>query len=139
MTETEINFQGSDTTMIEEGGALSTLTVEELKDNIIAIRQLININNRLERQLNIKENDIQNTKIEIEFLKASPFVSIIAAILNIAGAIQIALSINLMTSATDHPKLNSVILICGIILITIGSLSTILYPYTKDWLIQKKI
>jgi hypothetical protein len=139
MDETTLDFKGTEAALIYEGGVLSKITGEELQNNPVAIRQLINAHNLLERKLSNKENDIQNARTEIEYLKTSPYVSIIAAILNIVGSVLIALSINLITSETvrSPSSKNNLILTCGIALIATGSLATILYPYARSWFNKK--
>ena len=134
MADEDQNFtvEDTDVTSIYEGGALTEIKVTDLLDNEVAIRQLINENNRNEHQLRNKETEIENYKSQAEYLKTSPFVAIIAAIINIAGAILLGAAVNFMTDKAEGP-IPIIMLILSAILLLTGSLGTILYPYARKW------
>lgn len=130
----KLNIEETGATSIYEGGSLSEIKVEDLKDNEVAIRQLINDYNLKIQKLRGQEEEISNCRAEVEYLKTSPFVSIISAIVNIIGAILVAISINLLT-ANEEPtdKIPIILLVLGGILILVASFANILYPFAKKW------
>ncbi|MDX2360373.1 MAG: hypothetical protein QNK23_06180 [Crocinitomicaceae bacterium] len=121
---------------IYEGGSLSQINAEDLLGNEIAIKQLINNHLLVSHQSRQKDLEIQDKKSTIEYLKTSPFVAIIATIINICGSIIIGFAINLYAQ-TPSPEYSWITLLIGSLLILTGSLSTILYPYAKRWFNKK--
>ncbi|HLA55129.1 MAG TPA: hypothetical protein VK623_03445 [Flavobacterium sp.] len=117
---------------IYEGGSLSPINADDLKDNVIAIRQLINNHLILTAQSRQKDLQIQEYKSTIEYLKTSPFTSIIALIISLSGTIVVGISVTLCTQK-DPSTYSWVLLSFGIILNLTGSLSTILYPYARKF------
>lgn len=133
ITQPDIDSSG-----IYEGGSISQITAEELESNIVAIRQLINSHNLVAIESKNKDVDIQRIKAQNEYLKTSPFVSIIAALISIGGSILIAIGVNLITGAENPPFQDKVILWIGGLLLVVGSLANILYPKARDWFNPKK-
>jgi hypothetical protein len=78
VTQPDIDASG-----IYEGGSILQITADELTDNTVAIRQLINSHNLVANESKNKDVEIQNIKSQMEYLKTSPFTSIITAIINI--------------------------------------------------------
>jgi len=117
---------------IYEGGSLSPINAEDLKDNVVAIKQLINNHLLVITQSNQKDKEIQEFKSTIEYLKTSPFVSIIATIVNFCGSIMIGFSVNLYTQETVL-RYSWIVLTVGSLLVLTGSLSNILYPFARKW------
>lgn len=133
------NFDASG---IYEGGDITQITAEELKGNIVAIRQLINTHNLATSEIKKKNIEIQDLKAENEYLKTSPFTAIFAAAINIIGSIIIGVATeeignehqaNESMSATSKTFLYS-----GSALVFLGSLLPVLYPYAKSWFNKKK-
>ncbi|MBD3330278.1 hypothetical protein GF354_01975 [Candidatus Peregrinibacteria bacterium] len=138
--EENVNIDDVGATSIYEGGALSTISVNDLLNNETAIRQLVNEHNLSTQKLSNKETEIENYKAEIEYLKTSPFVAIFAAIINIIGAIFLGVSVNLITNNTSQESqsyIPLILLITAALLILAGSLVNILYPYARNWFNQK--
>ena len=117
---------------IYEGGSLNQISISDLKDNEIAIRQLINTHNLKIKEVHDGNKEITKLKSELEFHKTAPFVSIFAFIVNLGGSTISAFAVNLL-SADNPPKSSSWLLIIGCVLIFIGSLATILYPYARKF------
>tara|TARA_B110000240_G_scaffold198066_1_gene256139 strand:+ start:4625 stop:5047 length:423 start_codon:yes stop_codon:yes gene_type:complete len=131
-SENSIDSSSLNESNIYEGGALSQINATDLKDNEIAIKQLINNHLLVSAQSRQKDIEIQNYKSTIEYLKTSPFVSIISTIINFSGTIMIGFAINFYTQ-TIVPKYTYIIMIIGGLLLLTGSLSNILYPYARKW------
>lgn len=123
---------------IYDGGSISQITAEELKSNIVAIRQLINSHNLVATESKNKDNEIQRIKAQNEYLKTSPFVSIISALISISGSILIAIGVNLITGKQTPDYSEKIIIWIGGLLLIIGSLANILYPKARDWFNSKK-
>lgn len=117
---------------IYEGGTLSQINADDLKGNVVAIKQLINNHLVAISQSKQKDVDIQSYKSTIEYLKTSPFVAIISGVINIIGSLLIGIGINLFTQPSP-PSYSWIIITSGIILVVIGSLTNILYPYARQW------
>ncbi|MEY1638389.1 hypothetical protein [Tenuifilum osseticum] len=132
----------ADNTSIYEGGELSPIKAIDLVNNEIAIRQLINEHNLTAINLKNKIDEINNIKSQTEYLKTSPFVSILTLIVNVIGSAILAIAANLMTSKMvqtnlDNKEVNTNfemwLFIIGIGLIVISSSANILYPYARQW------
>lgn len=137
---TSPNFGASD---IYEGGDITQITADELKGNIVAIRQLINSHNLVASDNKKKEQTIQKLTSENEYLNTSPFVSIIASVVNIIGSLIIGLASEMVGNELqvkngDITTKTTSLLITGIVLIIIGSFATILYPYAREWFNKEK-
>lgn len=128
----KIDTSSINETNIYEGGALSQINADDLKDNVVAIKQLINNHLVAISQSRQKDVDIQSYKSTIEYLRTSPFVAIIAGVINIIGSLFIGIGINLYTQ-TAPPSYSWIIIASGIILVLVGSLTNILYPYARLW------
>ena len=131
-----------DAAAIYEGGDITQITAEELKGNIIGIRQLINSHNLVATESKNKDNTIQDLKVENEYLRTSPYISIIAAAINIVGSLIIGISTEMMGNELQVPKgdiskKTILLIITGVVLILVGSLSTILYPKARTWFNKK--
>ena len=133
ITQPDIDAAG-----IYEGGSISQITAEELKSNIVAIKQLINSHNLVANESKNKEAEIQILKAQNEYLKTSPFVSVIAALVSIGGSILIAIGVNLITNQPTPPFQDKLVLWIGGILLIVASLANILYPKARDWFNPKK-
>lgn len=132
VTQPDIDASG-----IYEGGSISQITADELTDNTIAIRQLINSHNLVANESKNKDVEIQSIKSQMEYLKTSPFTSIITTIMNIVGTICIGIGATLVTE-TSPPWHSKTILILGGILVLLGSLANIFYPKAREWFNPEK-
>ncbi|MFK7750542.1 MAG: hypothetical protein AB8B65_19275 [Kordia sp.] len=130
--ENKVDASNLNESSIYEGGSLSQINASDLKDNEIAIKQLINNHLLVIAQSQQKDIEIQDYKSTIEYLKTSPFTAIIATIINFCGSIMIGFSVNLYTQ-DPSPKYSWIILTAGALLVLTGSLSNILYPFARKW------
>lgn len=117
---------------IYEGGSLSPINADDLKDNVVAIKQLINNHLIVTAQSRQKDLQIQEFKSTIEYLKTSPFTSIIASIMILCGTVLVGFAVKLLTQEKT-PSYTWVLFAAGIVLNLTGSLSNILYPYARKW------
>lgn len=117
------------------GGTLSPITAEELKNNIVAIRQLINNFNEKANKLEKVEKELYETKGELEFQNTYPFITIFAAVFNVVGTILVGVSVNQITSAADDENTiaSTVLLFLGAIIVLLSSISAILYKWGRRW------
>lgn len=121
------------------GGTLSPITAEELKGNIVAIRQLINNYNEKVNKLEMVENELSATKGELEYQNTYPFITIFAAVFNVLGTILVGVSVNQITDAADGESttVSTVLLILGGIIVILSSLSAIMYKWSRKWFNKK--
>lgn len=126
-----------DASSIYENGALLPLKVEELCDNKVAIKQLINQHNLSQINLSVMEKEVSDNKSEIEYLKTTPFFSSFIAVLNIIATIMIAIIINQITEKPDV-IINYWLLFLAALLLVVSSISNILYPYVRRWFNKNK-
>ncbi len=122
---------------IYEGGTLNEIKTTDLINNETAIKQLINSHNLKIKEVHNANGQISILNSELEYQKTSPFVSIIALIVNLGGSTVSALAVNFL-SADTPPKYANLLLIIGFILVSVGSLGTILYPYARGFFNKKK-
>ncbi|MDO8998151.1 MAG: hypothetical protein Q7W45_00185 [Bacteroidota bacterium] len=132
---TNPKFEASD---IYEGGDITQIKADELKGNIVAIRQLINSHNLAATESKKKDSEIQKLTAENEYLNTAPYVSIIAAIINLVGSLIIGLASEmagneLQSSEGDISRKSILLLSTGVVLILLGSLATIFYPKARSW------
>ena len=120
---------------VYDGGNLSQISAEELKGNLLAIRQLINNYNEKAKKLEAAEKELADTKGELEYQNTYPFITIFAAVFNVAGTILVGLSVNQLTSAPDdeNTTASTVLLFLGSIIVLMSSLSAILYKWGRRW------
>lgn len=136
MGEANVTPPELDEFSIYEGGTLNEIKVEDLVNNPIAVKQLINNYNLKVKEAKNKESEIAKLRSDLEFQKTSPFVSIFAGIVNIVGAAVSSIAVNLLTDE-NPPKYANWILAAGLFLVIIGSLMPVLYPYAKDFFNKK--
>ncbi len=122
---------------IYEGGTLNEIKTTDLINNETAIKQLINSHNLKIKEVHNANGQISILNSELEYQKTSPFVSIIALIVNLGGSTVSALAVNFLSAGTP-PKYANLLLIIGFILVSVGSLGTILYPYARGFFNKKK-
>ena len=117
------------------GGTLSPITAEELKNNIVAIKQLINNFNEKAIKLEKIEIELSETKGEREYQNTYPFITIFAAVFNVVGTILVGVSVNQITSAAEDEKMtaSTVLLVLGGLIVLLSSLSAILYKWGRRW------
>lgn len=121
---------------IYEGGSVNGINIDDLLDNKTAITQLINSHNLKIIELKHSQTQVNKLNCEIEYLKTAPFISIIASIVNVIGSIVIAVGVNLLSTpkSDDYDRL---LIAIGFLLVVVGSLCTILYPYARNWFNKK--
>ena len=111
------------------------ITAEELKGNLLAIRQLINNYNEKSQKLDAAEQELVKTKGEHEYQNTYPFITIFAAVFNVVGTILVGVSVNQITSASiGEDTMASKILLClGGATVLLSSLSAILSKWGRKW------
>ncbi len=117
------------------GGTLSPISSTELKDNEVAIKQLINHYNILQQEL--KEANAKNQQVENELAisNISPFIALFAAIVNVIGSVLIAVGASLDRDSQEC--LFWLLIIAGAICILIANIATICYKFVAQWLTRK--
>ena len=116
------------------GKGINSISIDELKDNETAIKQLVNYHTIKIEQANAANNEIEQLKLELKFYQTYPFVGIIAGIGNVCGSVVTSFSINFLTNETS-PAYSGWLLLVGIILIIMGVSAPICYQL----FISKKI
>jgi hypothetical protein len=137
MDKSQINVPEISELNIYEGGSLNEIKTSDLINNEIAIKQLLNSHNLKINEVHNAQGQIAELISEKEYLKTAPFISIIALIVNLGGSTVSALAVNFL-SASEPPKYAGWLLVTGIILVFVGSLATILYPYARNFFNNKK-
>ena len=132
----DVLIQGSiSSSEVYDGGNLSQITAEELKGNLLAIKQLINNFNEKAKKLEAVEKELVETKGELEYQNTYPFITIFAAVFNVVGTILVGVSMNQITGAADDENTiaSTVLLVLGGIVVLLSSLSAILYKWGRRW------
>lgn len=129
-----------DNSLIYDGGGVSQIAADELKDNPVAIRQLINSHNLVAKQVKEKEDTINELTAQLEYLKTSPFTAIFSALGGLIGSLLIGIATNFITGQPASDKntgLYYLMLGAGIVLVGGSSLAPILHPYARGWFNKK--
>ena len=120
------------------GKGINSISIDELKDNETAIKQLVNYHNIKIEQANVANNEIERLKLELKFYQTYPFVGIIAGIGNVCGSVVTSFSINFLTNETP-PAYSEGLLLVGMILIIMGGSAPICYQSFISKKIEKGI
>lgn len=137
MDRSQVNIPDINELNIYEGGTLNEIKIVDLMNNETAIKQLINSHNLKIKEVHNAQGQISDLVSEIEYQKTAPFISIIALIVNLGGSTVSALAVNFLSAPTP-PKYADWLLAIGFILVFVGSLGTILYPYARNFFNTKK-
>ena len=122
---------------IYDGGNFNPITAEELQDNLLAIKQLINNYNEKTQKLESVEENLRDVMGELEFQNTYPFVAIFAAAANIIGTILVGLGVNMITNTPNTTKGGMVVLVLGGILVLFANAFTISYRWVRGWFNKK--
>lgn len=97
----ELNIANSSSS-IYEGGTLSQITIKDLKNNEVAIRQLINTHNTLAQKYENAEQKSSELKSSLEHIKTTPFMAIVSSIINVIGTIIVGIGVNQCSSNENN-------------------------------------
>lgn len=124
---------------IYDGGNLRPIAAEDLKDNLVAIRQLINNHNENQKKLGRLEEELSSVRNELEFQNTYPYVAIFAAVASIIGTVLVGLGVNMVTGSADSElSLSFFVLALGGFLVLIANIFTILYRWVRKWFNKPK-
>lgn len=127
----------NDETEVYESGKLKSVRIDELKNNVVAIKQLINNFNSLQKRTKILNEQLTSKTSEIEYLKTTPFIAISATISNVLFVIINGVGINMLTSSESSKAIGWTLLIVGGLGILCSNLWPILYPYARKFFNKK--
>jgi len=113
---------------IYENGKILNIGIEEIVNNKVAVKQLINSNNTTKKRLFELEKSNKNKDVEIGLLKVQPFVSIICIVINIISTTILSIGVNILTG-TKGSILGIILLILGIIGELAGNAIPVIYPF----------
>jgi hypothetical protein len=122
----------ADIGLVYGAGCFMNIEVKDLLGNEIGIRQLMNAHNDQAMRRADAERRLADKEGEVEFLKTSPFIAIVALAVLICGSVVIGIGVNMATSkpAQDYAAL---VICLGGALSLVSGLSNILYPYARKW------
>lgn len=113
---------------IYEGGQIYEIASRDLLNNEVAITQLLNDFNKKVKEINEKEQVICELRSDVEHLKTTPFMAILSTVINLLGTLVAGVGMEQLKDS------KGVLLICiGGVLVVVGSISTVLFPYAKVW------
>jgi len=115
------------------GGTLTPISVLDLKDNVVAINQLLNNHNILQQELNAERLKNDQIEKELTISKISPLVAVLSAVVNIIGTVLIAVSTSI--DRDDVAWLFWLLLISGIVCLFCANVATIFYTSISKWLV----
>lgn len=123
---------------IYDGGSLNQINAEDLKGNLVAIKQLINQYNEKSIQLERTEQELNNTRGELEFQNTYQYVVIVSAVFNVVGTIMVGIGVNQITGQNDlATKSSYAVLIGGGVVILVANIATICYRWVRKWFNRK--
>lgn len=132
----KIRQDGLSQSQIYENGELYSISIEELKGNEVAIRQLVNDYNTKVRTIEKLQKSETMLSSELQYQNANPFFASIAAVINIVGSVISCCGVNLITG-NESVKMGIVFVIAGSILLLAGSIMTIFYKHVYDRVSRK--
>ncbi len=110
------------------GGVLNQIEIDDLLNNRVAIIQLCNDRNLKLKEVETQKQTISNLNSTIEYLKTTPFLAIISTVVNLIGTTITAIGVNQFSKDKEW-----LLIVLGGVLVVVGSLATIFYPYAKKW------
>jgi hypothetical protein len=116
--------------LVYDLGGRTSLTPEDLLTNEVAIVQLMNDRNEVAKQLERAKTNLADKESEIEYLRTSPFVSILAAIFSSIGATVLAIGVNCVT-ASPPMRWGTPLTLMGAAAVIVSSCANIFYPYAR--------
>jgi hypothetical protein len=120
----------ADISSVYGGGSLVNIGLEKLVGNETAIQQLMNEHNHQAQKRTEAERKLADKESEIEFLKTSPFMSVIGLIVGACGALVMSIGVNLLTS--DKPPEHAASLTyIGFGLVLFSGIANALYPFAR--------
>lgn len=128
-----IKIDGLSQPQIYEDGNLYSITVEDLKDNEIAIMQLINDYNTKVKTIEKLQMSEKQLSAELQYQNVNPFFSIIATVINIIGSVISCCGVNFFTSK-ENVIISYVFIGVGSLLLLCGGSLTIFYKYVYKWM-----
>jgi hypothetical protein len=134
----ENSVEPSDESEVYESGKLKSVSIDELKGNVVAIKQLLNLYNTLQKKVKNQSEMLNSNNAEIEYLKTSPFVSILTTITNVLFVIINGIGINMTTEKTTTNHVGISLIVIGGLGILISNLWTILHPYARKFFNNSK-
>lgn len=109
-----------------------------MKDNEIAIIQLLNDYNTKVKKIDELQESEKQLSAELQYQNASPFFSIIAALVNVIGSVISCCGVNFITGK-DNINMGNCLVIAGGLLLLLGSIMTIFYRYIYKWTNKPKV
>ncbi len=130
-----LNLGSISSSEVYDGGNLSQIIAEELKGNLLAIRQLINNFNEKAKKLEAVEKELAETKGELEYQNTYPFITVFAAVFNVIGTVLVGVGVNQLTAAgkNDDTTASAILIGLGGLTVILSSLSSILYKWGRKW------
>lgn len=87
-----------DAVSIYAGGRLTAVAIQDLLNNEVAVRQLINDYNQTKRENHDLEDEIRRMNVERAGLALQPAILAVNALFSLIGALLVGLGTNLVTS-----------------------------------------
>ena len=112
---------------IYNGGGFKPIATKDLLNNETAIDQLLNDHNQKSQKIEELQTGIGSLRSSLEFQRASPFVSILSAIINVLGTCVVAYGVNLCTMF-EPIKGGYILVVIGSVLVVLSNTAVILYP-----------
>lgn len=124
-----------DESNIYERGELGQISIPELVDNEVAIRQLINQYNIKERLVKNLQEKANGLEAELRFQKTSPFYAAISCVVDVVGTISVGLGSNLLV---NNKELAIWMIALGAILVLVANIQTVCHRWVNGWLNRKE-
>lgn len=133
----KIRMEAFQQSQVYENGNLHSISIDDLKENEIAIMQLINDYNTKVRTIENLQQTEKRLASELQYQNASPFFAIIATLINIIGSVISCCGVNFITG-DDNVMVGYILVVSGSLLLFSGSALTICYKYVYRWMNKTK-
>jgi hypothetical protein len=127
----------ADEISIYQGGKLTTVDIEELLDNEVAVRQLVNDLNLAKRDNERSKRIIEQLRLERAGYALQPAILAFVAAVNILGVVLVGVGTNYVTSSAPPPAA-WVILIVGAFISLLTAIAPVVLPLLIDFYSKRK-
>ncbi len=117
----------ADEISIYQGGNLTPVTIEDLLDNEIALRQLVNDLNLVKRENDRFKQTIEQLRLERAGYVLQPTLLVFVGMINILGVIAVGVGTNYVTSNSPPPAAWAVLAI-GVLVSLLSAVAPVLLP-----------
>lgn len=117
----------ADDVLVYQGGNLLSVDIDELLDNEVAIRQLVNEVNKIKRLNKTYEDEINHLKIERSGYLLQPWLLLAFSVINVIGVVLVGVAANYVTETTPPPA-SWIVLVSASLVVLVTAAAPVALP-----------